>query len=337
MPKTSQRRPTQRRSSHPVRNLRQTPTLPEDRSRASRMRHPAARSRAAERIARHRAKKKERQRRRLTASLLLLLVLAIIAAVTIPTLRTANSDVPDMSTGDDLTASPSTRDPTGKDPETNLPVSVPLPKDTVICLDPGHGYGDPGTGSDYLLPYYEKDINLAIANKLRDILLSEGYRVRMTRDSDTPPGGQAADSLLTPEERVAMLRGMGDVDYFLSIHCNSYVGDAHVSGPRIYYYTGNSDQTPALAQSVADAIRSGLGIVSAPSVTSYSSAAFAVTKHTVCPALLIEVGFVTDPVDAKNMTVDAWQTQMARSIANGLTAHILANKTTETKGIASYE
>lgn len=301
------------------------------------MRRPAAQSRAAERMAKHRARKQEQRRRQLTTSLLALLLLAIIAAVAVPVLRAAQSTEPPEGTEGAQTGSPSTLDPIGKDLETNHPVTAPVPQSTIICLDPGHGYDDPGTGSDYLLPYYEKDINLAIALKLRDILLSEGYQVRMTRDSDTPPGGNAEDSLLTPEERVAMLRDMGDVDYFLSIHCNSYVGDAHVSGPRIYYYTGNSDQTPSLAQSVADAIKSGLGITGTPSVTSYSSAAFAVTKHTICPALLIEVGFVTDPVDAKNMTVDAWQTQMARSIASGLTAHILANEANETKGIAHYE
>ena len=66
----------------------------------------------------------------------------------------------------------------------------------VIYLDPGHGGEDGGTQSKNGL--LEKDVNLAIALKLRELLEASGYRVKMTREEDCSIGD---NTLPTVRER----------------------------------------------------------------------------------------------------------------------------------------
>lgn len=56
-----------------------------------------------------------------------------------------------------------------------------------ICIDPGHGFGDIGAGSEYIGDLSEKDINLKFAKFLSDELASRGYDVFMTHDGETFP------------------------------------------------------------------------------------------------------------------------------------------------------
>ena len=64
--------------------------------------------------------------------------------------------------------------------EDAVTVSAPAPEVTVI-IDPGHGGEDGGAEANGLL---EKNINLSVSLKLRDMLCSAGYNVVMTRDED---------------------------------------------------------------------------------------------------------------------------------------------------------
>jgi N-acetylmuramoyl-L-alanine amidase len=322
------------------------------------MRHPAPESVVAARIRTRRIAKRRRQQKMFALALVLVFLMSIVFLVSTIIARHAPSAQP-QDTSDSMSTASSSADPDdtpssqdssfpesdGGDtqpsqgqesepesfPESNAPVVLPQPDAPTICIDPGHGFGDPGTGSDYLFPYYEKDVNLAISLVMREMLIAAGYNVVMTRDSDIVPTDWEYGKLLDPNERVDMLSKMEDIDYFLSIHCNSFVGEKRVYGSRLYYYTKNNDETPALADSIASSIQNRFN-VKKPSLNALtSSQAFAVTRHEICPAILIEVGFVTDEEEAQNMKNPEWQTVMARSIVNGLLAHIQAQAAQEAK------
>ncbi len=109
--------------------------------------------------------------------------------------------------------------------ETYVPVEGPYSGITVM-LDPGHGGVETGS---YTGDASEKEINLAVAEKLRDLLRAQGVNVLMTRDSD---------SYLSAEERVELAKEQKP-DLFLSIHCNSFESDASVNGIETYYYPGD--------------------------------------------------------------------------------------------------
>ena len=74
----------------------------------------------------------------------------------------------------------------------------------VIVIDPGHGTTDPGTSSEYFVPSVEKDINLMIALKLRDMLESMGIKTVMTRTDDSAIYDSSASSIR--EKKVSDIR-----------------------------------------------------------------------------------------------------------------------------------
>ena len=108
-----------------------------------------------------------------------------------------------------------------------------------VCVDAGHGFDDIGTTSSYLAGLNEKDITLDIALMLRDYLEEKGIRVILTHDGTAFPKTLIDDgnNLFNPQERISYADTL-DIDYFVSIHCDSYEVDEAVRGTRVYYSNG---------------------------------------------------------------------------------------------------
>ena len=121
----------------------------------------------------------------------------------------------------------------------NVPRPLPKPRrlTLTIVIDPGHGGKDPGkTGA---LGTVEKDLVLDISKKLKANLRKMGYRVVLTRTSDTYP---------TLRERVQLAR-IAKADLFISLHANSNPS-ASVSGASVYTLAeeASDEEAAALAQ-----------------------------------------------------------------------------------------
>lgn len=197
----------------------------------------------------------------------------------------------------------------------------PLPKNGVtVCVDPGHGFDDPGTFSDLLGDLCEKDITLAVAEKLKYHLELLGYTVVMTHDGESFPRTSVYDNnnKYKPEERVAYANSLGStIDYYISIHCNSFETD-EASGTRIYYYEGPqklSGYDIDITQAVADQIGVAFPDDNTPTVEKYH---YYVITYTKVPASLVEIGFVTNPDDAADMIDPGWQEKYAKALADGI-------------------
>lgn len=200
-----------------------------------------------------------------------------------------------------------------------------------ICIDPGHGFVDGGCGDgiweDGTL---EKDVNLAVANKLKDDLTALGFSVVMTHDGTTFGKTSADDGnqIFNPSERVAYANSL-DIDYYVSIHVNSYDKNPDTSGIRIYYENGNNwrkvnTNDEAIAQSITDSIETEMDPKPAPQIFDQTTASYQVVRETTVAASLIEIGFCTNPTDAANMVNDEWQTQLSQAIADGLYTYYTA-------------
>lgn len=225
---------------------------------------------------------------------------------------------------EDVLATPS--DGIGRE---NVSSTVPSAEDNgiVICVDPGHGFMDGGCGEG-LLPdgLLEKDVNYAIATYLRDELELLGYDTIMTRDDVTFPRGPADDgnNLFNPNERAAYANTL-DIDYYISIHVNSFVGDTTVRGMRIYFKE-TSKKIALISEEVAlalgDAVYAEFPDDKKPVVVDHTNeTSFAVIRETKAPASLVEVGFATNAEDAANMVNPEWQKRVARALALGIDAH----------------
>ncbi len=109
-------------------------------------------------------------------------------------------------------------------PDTDFPEQE---KYTVV-LDAGHGGEDGGTVEQTAM---EKEINLAVVLKMRELLENQGIRVVLTREQDM---------YMKLEERVQVANGE-KADLFVSIHCNYYEKDSSVYGLECYYCKGAED------------------------------------------------------------------------------------------------
>lgn len=195
----------------------------------------------------------------------------------------------------------------------------------VICVDPGHGFVDGGCGDGIWADgTLEKDINLAVSMKLKDDLTALGFSVIMTHDGETFAKTPTDDGnqIFNTGERVAYANTL-DIDYYISIHVNSYEANTDTSGIRIYYENDNNwrkvgKNDELIAQSIADAIEGKMNPTPSPMIFDQSTATYAVVRETMVAASLIEIGFCTNPTDAANMVDEEWQSQLAQSIADGL-------------------
>ncbi|WP_199256826.1 N-acetylmuramoyl-L-alanine amidase [Alteribacillus sp. YIM 98480] len=172
-----------------------------------------------------------------------------------------------------------------------------------LYLDPGHGGSDTGASGNGLL---EKAVNLDIALRIRNILLNEyqNVEVRMSRRTDTTVS-------LTQRTNDA---NQWNADYFLSIHCNAYNGQARGYEDYIHNSLSDSSQTARLREIMHKHITS----VNRLSTRGKKKANFHVLRETRMPALLTENGFIDNSSDAAIMRESSWRQAVARGHVNGL-------------------
>ena len=227
----------------------------------------------------------------------------------------------DVGDGDDETVPPSELP---EEPEAE-PIKNPR-EEILICLDAGHGLIDPGA-IGYLNgnTYYEKSFNLAIARRTKEKLEALGYRVMMIRNGDTSllGGGNYSATYKTADEAVAR-RKLGKeagASLYLSIHCNAYEGASRAYGPLVFY--NSSSATTYRALSLAKTFSSSFtkaneNYPTARSCDIREGNSYIVLKELSMPALLLEIGFMTDEGDLSLLNRADWQNDCAGAIAEGV-------------------
>ncbi len=172
-----------------------------------------------------------------------------------------------------------------------------------ILIDPGHG-GPDDLGAVGPTGYPEKTAALLLANRLRDRLTALGATVIMTRETDLDLDPNARAALITQQEP----------DLALSLHFNALPddGDAiNTSGIGSFWYQSQSSH---LAQFLHDYLVEKLD---RPSYGVFWNN-LALTRPTVAPAVLLELGFMISPTEFEWITDIAAQEKLADTLANGI-------------------
>jgi N-acetylmuramoyl-L-alanine amidase len=182
------------------------------------------------------------------------------------------------------------------------PVYVP-PKPRVggatVVIDPGHGGKDPGT---MVGGAYEKNIDLLVARKVAALLEQRGVNVIMTRQDDR---------FVELEDR-AQIANRRDTDLFVSIHSDS-ASDRSIDGFTLYVASDASREAYNAARAVSTAMsRTG------SDTRGIREADYKVLVQTNCPAILIELGYLSNYADARHLQDGAFQTRLAQAIAAGI-------------------
>ncbi len=188
-----------------------------------------------------------------------------------------------------------------------------------ILIDAGHGGHDPGkVGVNDAL---EKDINLAIAFKLKTLLESEGYAVVMTREEDIALHEEEANNKKVSDmnNRVAMIDECDPV-VTISIHQNSY-HEEYVKGAQVFYYTHSTE-----GQKLAELVQAQLIETLDPENTRTAKAndSYYLLKKTETPVIVVESGFLSNQEEAALLVDDNYQEQIAWAIHMGIQQYINA-------------
>ena len=183
----------------------------------------------------------------------------------------------------------------------------------IIVVDAGHGGIDPGANRSGIL---EKDINLDIALALRDILKNDGVKVILTRDIDVELSGLCDNKKVRGRyrrdlnARLEMIQE-SDADLFVSVHTNASY-KAKRRGFECFYFA-KSEQGKLLAVAIQEQLRRV-----APISQDAESAGFFVLRRNKVPAVLVEVGFITNPEERTLLQSEEYQRKLAEAIALGI-------------------
>lgn len=184
----------------------------------------------------------------------------------------------------------------------------------IVVIDAGHGGTDPGASSTHDgVKYVEKELNLAVAKKVRDILTANGVRVEMTRSGDTYP---------TLWERSAKANELGAA-MFISIHSNAIENNEGVNGAMVFYSTTNNGTRYGLtSKKLATDIYKKMIAYTGAGERGVKTEQHVVTRTSEMPAVLVEMGFLTNAVEAANMANDGYQSKIAQAIADAVLADL---------------
>ena len=167
-----------------------------------------------------------------------------------------------------------------------------------FVIDAGHGGKDTGAiGSNV----YEKTLTLATAKQVEQQLHAKGATVTLTRTDDT---------FIPLDERVKISNST-DTDVFISLHYNAFE-DQSVRGIYTFYYNGVENEK--LANSVQKSLINYVNFTDRGT----KQADYQVLKDNKQPALLIELGFISNPEEQKIVQNDSFQEKAAKGIVAGL-------------------
>lgn len=170
-----------------------------------------------------------------------------------------------------------------------------------IVIDHGHsGPVEPGACAAGVR---ECDVVLAIAKLLAEQLYDEGHETLLTRTGDI-----ATDALAFRAE----LANANEADVFVSLHANSAANPA-AHGTEVYHYPGS-----ARGKRLAACLQSRLVAEMGMSDRGVKEANFQVLRETDCPAVLVEVAFISNEADRRLLTGYVGQLAAAVAVASGL-------------------
>ena len=190
----------------------------------------------------------------------------------------------------------------------------------VIVIDAGHGGEDGGASANGLL---EKDINLSIALKLRDMLTISGYKVVMTRDSDVSVYDSTADT--TREKKVSDLKNRAEMinssqnNILVSIHQNKFEQSQYF-GTQMFY-SKNDPKSAVLAEELRKSVTGMLQPDNKRELKQADSNIYILDKAQV-PAVIVECGFLSNEEEAKKLADSDYQQKMAFSVYSGIIGYM---------------
>ncbi len=182
-----------------------------------------------------------------------------------------------------------------------------------VVIDAGHGGDDPGKIG--VNKAKEKEINLKIAQKIKELLEKEKIKVVMTRTDD---GGLYQQN--SSNKKVEDMRKRCEIIskakpvFTVSIHQNSYPQES-VKGAQVFYY-GQSQQGEKLAKTLQQVLIEQLDPQNHRQAKANES--YFMLKKTESPTVIVECGFLSNYEEAQLLVTEEYQQKVAQAVAAGI-------------------
>ena len=192
----------------------------------------------------------------------------------------------------------------------------------IIVLDAGHGGIDPGAmNNDKTI--LEKDVNLAITKKLRDLLEASGATVIMTRDKDVSLYEEDENKTIRQKYNENLrnrknIIDQSDADVFVSIHLNAFEQSKYY-GAQTFYPKGKDDGKE-LAQFIQDELKRVVDQDNDRKIKPRDD--IYLLKNTTMPSVLIECGFLSNEKESKLLADSKYQDKVAWAIYVGIQKYL---------------
>lgn len=196
-----------------------------------------------------------------------------------------------LSDGSGQDQSDNTTTPASPDP-------VLKPSEKLVVLDAGHGGSEPGATYGKEEKWYNLDITL----KTQAILKTKGVNVKLTREKDV---------FVSLYDRVKMANDWG-ADVFISIHNNAFF-DKNMNGTMSFFYTGSYK-----GKEYATIIQNGLLKHLGSKDIGVKPQNFVVIKETKMPAVLVEVGCLSNDSERAKLDTEEYRNKVAESLAESI-------------------
>ncbi len=187
----------------------------------------------------------------------------------------------------------------------------------MVIIDAGHGGNDPGKiGVD---GSQEKDLNLIIAGKLKDLLEQQDLYVLMTREEDEGLYDEGASNKKVQDmkRRCELINGEQPA-CVISIHQNSYHEEG-IHGAQVFYY-GTSAESKKLAEILQEELVRFVDPENHRQAKANDT--YYLLKKTQVPVVIVECGFLSNWEESKKLQDENYQARLAWAVHMGVMRYL---------------
>lgn len=179
-----------------------------------------------------------------------------------------------------------------------------------VMLDAGHGGIDPGAIGQGEI--YEKDYVLDIVLQMADILKTQGLRVGLTRESDRDVSHLVTEGTRHRRDLLGRFKLMHEAKVGISVHANA-TKDPSKSGAIVFYQKGDY-----LGKIYGKIVLEELERVQVLNEEEPLARTTLLLIKAKPPVLLVEVGFMSNPVDLAKLGDKQFRQSLAHALSNGI-------------------
>ncbi|HOQ36934.1 MAG TPA: N-acetylmuramoyl-L-alanine amidase [Acetivibrio sp.] len=187
-----------------------------------------------------------------------------------------------------------------------------------VVIDAGHGGEDPGAVSDYS-GLKEKDVNLIIAKRVKELLEAENFKVIMTREEDVLNYKEGTQRYTSKRAQDLMNRKKkideSGADIAVSIHLNKF-SQTQYYGAQVFF-PPRSQESQELAETIQKALREKVDPGNKREALVKDNKLI-ILRDLKVPTVIVECGFLSNRQEEQKLADADYQEELAQAIKDGI-------------------